>query len=71
MNNPQTTSNSHHKLAQAVQDAALLNINDDIQSIHDNLERIVIEIPEQAKQQVSSLREEILSLEQYLRHLSS
>ncbi|OED65913.1 hypothetical protein A165_00950 [Vibrio tasmaniensis ZS-17] len=58
-----TSKNSHHKLAQAVQDAALVNINEDIQNICDNLEKITENIPQEVKVQLESLRKDIESLE--------
>ena len=63
MSNETVKKNSHGKLAQAVQDAALLNINEDIQSILDNLDKIVKDIPEEAEKQIASLKEGIASLE--------
>lgn len=57
------SKNNHNKLAQAVQDAALLNMNEDIQEIHSYLEKIIKELPEEAKKQVQSLQENIGSLE--------
>ena len=57
------SKNNHNKLAQAIQDAALININEDIQDILKNLETILKELPAQAKKQVQSLQENISSLE--------
>ena len=50
------------KLGRALQDAALANINEDIQSICDNLEKITNEIPEEVRKQLVSLNEDINSL---------
>ncbi|WP_299496407.1 hypothetical protein [uncultured Shewanella sp.] len=58
---------SKSKLGQAMQDAALANINEDINNIHDTLENIINEFPEKAENQLESVRESILSLEQALK----
>ena len=50
------------KLGRALQDAALANINEDIQSICDNLEKITNEIPEEVRKQLMLLNEDINSL---------
>lgn len=50
------------KLGQALQEAAIANINEDIKGIFDNLEKIAHEIPEEVKKQLDLLNEDINSL---------
>ena len=59
----EVVSSTKNRLGQAMQDAALAHINEDIQDILNNLETILEELPAQAKKQVQSLQENIGSLE--------
>jgi len=52
-------TNSHHKLAQAVQDAALLNINEDVQSLHDQIQEIKTSIPDIVNTAVETLSSQL------------
>ena len=56
-------SSTKNRLGQAMQDAALAHISEDIQDILNNLETIIEELPAQAEKQVQSLQENIGSLE--------
>lgn len=55
------------KLGQALQDAALSNISEDLKDIFDTIEKISKDLPEIAKKEVESLRLEITSLESALK----
>ena len=61
------TKTSKNKLAQAMQDAALEHINEDIHDILDNLETISQEIPIEVKKHVQSLKEDISALDSGLK----
>ena len=51
------------KLAQAMLDAAIENINEDIKGIYDSIEKIINDLPKEAEKQVADLKEGIASLE--------
>jgi len=54
--------NGQNKLAQAMQEAALGSINEDIHDICNAIERITCELPEQVKLQLSDLKGDVASL---------
>ncbi|MGO3848719.1 MAG: hypothetical protein ACTJIB_10610 [Pseudoalteromonas prydzensis] len=58
---------SNTKLGQALQNAALENINDDLKDIFDTLEKISKSLPELARKEVEALRSEISGLESALK----
>ena len=57
-----TKTTSKNKFAQAMQDAAISHINEDIHGILDNLEKITQEIPAKVEQHVQPLKEGIEAL---------
>lgn len=61
------SNGAQSKLAYAMQNAALESINEDIKGIYDSIEKIINELPKEVKIQLSSLTEEIASLEAALK----
>ncbi|WP_150142871.1 hypothetical protein, partial [Candidatus Enterovibrio escicola] len=55
-------STGKNKLAQAMLDAAIESISEDINDIYTSIEKITNEIPKHIKVQLSSLKEDIESL---------
>ncbi|WP_150139658.1 hypothetical protein [Candidatus Enterovibrio escicola] len=63
-------STGKNKLAQAMLDAAIESISEDINDIYTSIEKITNEIPKHIKVQLSSLKEDIESLKGDLKSVS-
>ncbi|MGL4666836.1 MAG: hypothetical protein ACRCWR_02770 [Saezia sp.] len=55
------------KLGNAIHDAAMANINEDIKGIYDNIEKITTEFPVKISTHTAELKEDIESLQQALK----
>ncbi|MCT7947708.1 hypothetical protein [Shewanella septentrionalis] len=59
--------NSKTRLGNAIHDAAMANINEDLKGIYDTLDKILIELPNRVNTHTAELKADILSLQQALK----